>query len=219
MRSDDEDGSSQTSHDPQDRVLPATPAPLPLGMTWTPLASPATAWTGYPTPGASYYSYYPYYPPIPPSPLISSGSMSVIRAASNKPSPSRDDLAIAFAGNLFDGLFTPAPPGRRSRAKFKWPRRQVTTEERLLVAFRALEMLGFPTIGAFISCVVGEKFSVHQEVVQTVASFVQSSENNTDNHPHRIVDMIYRHHQSQSYQNRRPDPPHYFSSLSCKEDT
>ncbi|KAJ7874114.1 hypothetical protein B0H13DRAFT_1894669 [Mycena leptocephala] len=136
------------------------------------------------------HTYYANPYPIPTLPLLSAPLISAPEES--------DKLAIAFAGEFFNGLF----PGTRSgpqRRAFKWPIAVVTTEDRLLVVIRAIRKAGFPTIGSFLAALFERRYNKHSSVYNSVASFLRGAEDNPSHHAVAIVDLIFHHVKSQHW--------------------
>jgi hypothetical protein len=62
----------------------------------------------------------------------------------------RSQLALDFAGNIFDGIIPDTMIGGRQRKAFNWPKGiEIGPEDRLLVVLRAIKKAGFSTLGSF----------------------------------------------------------------------
>lgn len=63
----------------------------------------------------------------------------------------RSQLALDFAGNIFDGIIPDTMIGGRQRKAFNWPKGiEIGPEDRLLVVLRAIKKAGFSTLGSFL---------------------------------------------------------------------
>ncbi|KAF8161812.1 hypothetical protein K438DRAFT_307687 [Mycena galopus ATCC 62051] len=125
-------------------------------------------------------------------------------ASTDFPGPTLSDvegLAIAFAEELFYGIniIPGTSSSETTRAVFKWPIAAVTTEDRFLVALRAIRKAGFPTIGSFLAALFEGGYAKHASVSTSVAAFLRGAEKNPAHHPVNIVDQNFRHFKSQDW--------------------
>jgi hypothetical protein len=114
----------------------------------------------------------------------------------------RSQLALDFAGNIFDGIIPDTMIGGRQRKAFNWPKGiEIGPEDRLLVVLRAIKKAGFSTLGSFFAQAFRNdiKYNKHPTVYLTIASFLQAKEHSAANHPIAIVDLIFQHRKSQDF--------------------
>ncbi|KAJ7773882.1 hypothetical protein B0H16DRAFT_1763396 [Mycena metata] len=124
----------------------------------------------------------------------------------------RSELALNFAGNIFDGIIPDTRLGGRQRKTFKWPKGlEIGPEDRLLVVLRAIKKAGFPTLGSFLAQAFRNdiKYNKHPTVYLSISSFLQAQENSAANHPVAIVDLIFRHRKSQDFIDGVPVEPDF----------
>ncbi|KAF8150291.1 hypothetical protein K438DRAFT_1779079 [Mycena galopus ATCC 62051] len=84
-------------------------------------------------------------------------------------------LAIAFTEEFFYDIIPGTSSSETTHAVFKWPIAAVTTEDRLLVALRAIRKAGFPTIGSFLAALFERGYAKHASVSTLVAAFLFNS--------------------------------------------
>jgi hypothetical protein len=157
---------------------------------------------------------YPMYlrpeSPLVPTPHIPhSGSFDHI--------PGRTDAELMeakFAAHLFDDILPGTiGKGRRTRLVFRWPI-DVTVKDQLLVVLRCMKNAGFGTIGKLLAAMFSKelrdsKSTKHLIVSHSIAAFLHCQSIDPQTFPVAIVDAIYRHPSSQTFNRRIPPPPHF----------
>ncbi|KAJ7278256.1 hypothetical protein C8J57DRAFT_1576646 [Mycena rebaudengoi] len=178
LRDNNQDGYRNPLSTP--RAVPPPPNPFFMPAPMPFYHSPATPGTGSfmfsPQPYPYLVSSYP--PPLAPR--------------------SRTLLAVAFTGELFNGI-VPGTSPRRQKRIFQWPIDVVTTEDRLLVVIRAIRKAGFPTIDSFLAVLFERKYNKHSSVSSSIASFLRGAEDDPTHHPVAIVNLIFHHVKSQRW--------------------
>ncbi|KAJ6549419.1 hypothetical protein DFH09DRAFT_617961 [Mycena vulgaris] len=206
------EGSEPSEHTPARRRTP-TSAPAPPSTPNHVYALPNQYFTPglpYPyyqppfspaTPGSAFIYHQPAYayPVSSPFPQLAPAPGPAMPASGDRGTDSfLADLAIAFAGDFFNGII-PETRSHHQKRVFEWPIAGVTTEDRLLVVIRAIRKAGFPTIGSFLAALFERKYNRHSSVYCSVAAFLRGAEDNSAHHPVAIVDLIFCHGKSQRW--------------------
>ncbi|KAK6991563.1 hypothetical protein R3P38DRAFT_3227789 [Favolaschia claudopus] len=158
-------------------VTPTARGQLPPLVYHRPVSGPVV--TGYRAPSIYYASPYPSAHPfhlLPPRNMVE---------ASTQTEPETVDLLIRMAVDFAS-----------TNQNWSWPPGvTIETEDRLLVALRAIKKAGFHTLGAFLAHAFDNAsvYNKHPTVYHTIASFLQAKNHAVDHHPAAIVDLIFHH--------------------------
>ncbi|KAK7023848.1 hypothetical protein R3P38DRAFT_2954526 [Favolaschia claudopus] len=192
--------NSQTPVTPVPGQIPFAAHEVRVPSEWASLVYTSPAHGPFVTGHTPQSIYYPV--PLLPRPTPREMADASIQTEAVEAVDPRNEMAIDFASNIFNGIIPNTEVGGRQRNKFRWPLGlKIGPEDRLLVVFRAIKMAGFPTFGAFLAQAFDNDatYNKHPTVYHTLASFLQAKERSHTNHPVAILDLIFRHKKSQEF--------------------
>jgi hypothetical protein len=124
-----------------------------------------------------------------------------------------EQMEAKFAAHLFDDILPGTIKSCQTRWVFRWPI-DVTVEDQLLIVLRCMKNAGFGTIGELLAAMFSKelcdlKSTKHLTVSHTITAFLCCQSIDPQTFPVAIVDAIYHHPISQTFNRCIPSPPQF----------